>query len=377
MELSDSRDDRAPELERRIVLSQYLTAIHCAGSSPPAETGLMTNSWRGRFHLEMHWWHAAHFPLWGRPELLERSLGWYESVRQRARGTARAQGCPGARWPKQVGPDGRESPSPIGPFLVWQQPHPIFLAELVRRAGGGRGAVERYADVVLDTAAFMAAFAVRGPAGHGLGPPLVPAQESYADVRASAVNPTFELAYWSWALAVAQDWRRLLGLAPDPLWDEVSAGMARPRIRDGVYAAMDAPPYTVPDDHPSMLYALGVVPPTHLIDRETMRATLRSVLATWRWETTWGWDYPAIAMTATRLGEPAIAVDALLMPVAKNTYLPNGHNRQTNTLPVYLPGNGGLLWAVALMAKGWDGGPPAPGFPDTWPVRQEGLLPMP
>ncbi|MGP3960209.1 hypothetical protein ACTWPT_29795 [Nonomuraea sp. 3N208] len=108
-----------------------------------------------------------------------------------------------------------------------------------------------------------------------------------------------------------------------------------------------------------------------------MRATLRSVLATWRWETTWGWDYPAIAMTATRLGEPATAVDALLMPVAKNTYLPNGHNRQTAALPVYLPGNGGLLSAVALMAKGWDGGPPAPGFPDTWTVRQEGLLPMP
>jgi hypothetical protein len=38
---------------------------------------------------------------------------------------------------------------------------------------------------------------------------------------------------------------------------------------------------------------------------------------------------------------------------------------------------GGLLSAVALMAKGWDGGPPAPGFPDTWTVRQEGLLPMP
>ncbi|MEO3801524.1 hypothetical protein [Nonomuraea sp. B1E8] len=376
VDLSGAGDARAPELERRVVLSQYLTAIHCAGSTPPAETGLMANSWRGRFHLEMHWWHAAHFPLWGRAALLERSLGWYASILPRARETARAQGCPGARWPKQVGPDGRESPSPIGPFLLWQQPHPIFLAELVRRATGPRALAE-YAGIVLDTAAFMAAFATEGPGGHGLGPPLVPAQESYADVRASAANPTFELAYWSWALEVAQRWRRLLGLPPEPVWAQVAAGMARPLVRDGVYAAMDAPPYTVRDDHPSMLYALGFVPPTRLIDPGIMRATLRDVLATWDWESTWGWDYPAIAMTATRLGEPGTAVDALLMPVAKNACLPNGHNRQTASLPVYLPGNGGLLAAVALMARGWDGGPPAPGFPASWQIRHEGLLPLP
>jgi hypothetical protein len=377
VELSGSRDERAHELERRIVLSRYLTAIHCAGSSPPAETGLMANSWRGRFHLEMHWWHAAHFPLWGRPELLERSLAWYAAILPAARGTARAQGCPGARWPKQTGPDGRESPSPIGPFLVWQQPHPIFLAELVRRAAGTRHALGRYADLVLETAAFMAAFAVEGPGGYGLGPPLVPAQESYAAVRARAANPTFELAYWSWALEVAQRWRRLLGLAPEPRWAEVAAGMARPLVRGGVYAAMAAPPYTVRDDHPSMLYALGLVPPTRLIDAATMRATLHDVLSGWDWDSTWGWDYPAIAMTATRLGDPRTAVEALLMPTAKNTYLPNGHNFQTATLPVYLPGNGGLLAAVALMARGWDAGPRTPGFPGTWHVRHEGLLPSP
>ncbi|MET8003992.1 hypothetical protein [Nonomuraea glycinis] len=379
LDLSGSRDERAPELERRVVLSQYLTAIHCGGSTPPQETGLMTNSWRGRFHLEMHWWHGAHFPLWGRTELLERSLGWYDTILTRARETAARQGLPGARWPKQVAPDGRESPSPIGPFLVWQQPHPIFLAELVRRSTGSREALTRYAGIVMDTAAFMAAFPAEGPGGYALGPPLVPAQESYADVRASAANPTFELAYWAWALETAQEWRRLLGLEPEPSWSEVAAGLSRPLVRDGVYAAMDTPPYTVPDDHPSMLYALGVVPPTRLIEPETMRATLRHVMATWPWETTWGWDYPAIAMTATRLGEPETALAALLMPTAKNTYLLNGHNRQTASLPIYLPGNGGLLAAVALMAAGWDGSGPTPGFPadGSWTVRHEGLLPLP
>ena len=374
VELAGSADPRAHELERRIVLSQYLTRVHCAGSLPPQETGLMVNSWRGRFHLEMHWWHAAHFALWGRPELLERSLGWYTTALPGARATARRQGCAGARWPKQVGPDGRESPSPIGPFLIWQQPHPIHLAELVRRATGTREALERYAELVFESAAFMATYPVKGQ----LGPPLVPAQESYGDIRATVTNPTFELAYWSWGLRVAQRWRALLGLPPEPLWTEVADGLAPPHVRDGVYTAIDVPPYTVVDDHPSMLYALGVVPPTDLIDPTVMRATLRSVLSTWDWPSTWGWDYPAIAMTATRLGEPEAALDALLMPVEKNTHLPNGHNRQTPSLPIYLPGNGGLLAAVALMAAGWEGGPPTPGFPARgWRVRYEGLHPSP
>jgi hypothetical protein len=94
-----------------------------------------------------------------------------------------------------------------------------------------------------------------------------------------------------------------------------------------------------------------------------------------------GWDYPAIAMTATCLGEPETALDALLIPTAKNIFLPNGHNPQTASLPVYLPANGGVLAAFALMARGWDGdgGRPAPGFPRNgrWTVRHEGLRPSP
>ncbi|MDR0726138.1 MAG: hypothetical protein LBF59_09075, partial [Prevotellaceae bacterium] len=47
----------------------------------------------------------------------------------------------------------------------------------------------------------------------------------------------------------------------------------------------------------------------------------------------------------------------------------------------YFPSNGGLLYAVAMMAAGWDGAPNvhAPGFPDngSWSVRFEGLSPAP
>ena len=95
IDLSGSTDPRWRELERRIVLSQYLTAIQCAGRYPPQETGLTYNSWEGKFHLEMHWWHAAQFALWNRLPLLDRSLGFYESILPRARQTAHARDTAG------------------------------------------------------------------------------------------------------------------------------------------------------------------------------------------------------------------------------------------------------------------------------------------
>ena len=48
---------------------EYVMAVHDAGSFPPQETGLGVNSWYGKFHMEMYWWHAAHWALWGRPEI--------------------------------------------------------------------------------------------------------------------------------------------------------------------------------------------------------------------------------------------------------------------------------------------------------------------
>ena len=74
VDFSGSTDPRAAELERRVVLSQYLSAVNGAGELPPQEEGLFSNSWFGKFHLEMHPWHAAWQALWGHADLLERSL---------------------------------------------------------------------------------------------------------------------------------------------------------------------------------------------------------------------------------------------------------------------------------------------------------------
>ena len=58
----------------------------------------------------------------------------------------------------------------------------------------------------------------------------------------------------------------------------------------------------------------------------------------------------------------------------------NGHDFETRELPCYLPGNGGLLSAVAMMAGGFMDGsatPVAVGFPKGWGARSEGFKSYP
>ena len=62
-----------------------------------------------------------------------------------------------------------------------------------------------------------------------------------------------------------------------------------------------------------------------------------------------------LAMASARAGKPGAAVDALMMDVRKNDYSLCGINKG-GPAATYFPGNGGLLYAVAMMAAGWDGG---------------------
>jgi len=385
IDLSESKDPRAMELERRIILSRYLTAIQCAGSLPPQETGLTCNSWFGKFHLEMHWWHAVHFVLWGQPELLAKSLAWYQQILPKARQTAALQGYEGARWPKMVANDGRESPSTIGVFLIWQQPHPIYYAELLYRSRKDNATLERYKELVFETANFMASYAHWDSTTerYVLGPPLIPAQEIYHPD--STWNPTFELSYWALGLKTAQRWRERLGLERVGKWDQIIAHLLKLPANNGLYQNAAMAMNTFEDDrhrndHPTLLGAFGMLP-NDSVDPAIMTNTLAKVMQSWNWATTWGWDFPLAAMTAARIGQPEIAIDALLMDEPKNTYLNNGHNYQSADLPIYLPGNGGLLTAAVMMAAGWDGAPDisAPGFPKdgNWIVKYEGLNPLP
>ena len=202
-----------------------------------------------------------------------------------------------------------------------------------------------------------------------LGPPLQGAQEIFP--KDGTVNTAFELAYWRWGLETAQHWRERLGLAREPRWQRVLERLSPLPVRDGRYLFAETAPESFSDprwarDHPSVTGALGMLPGPGRRSAPTMRRTFDWIWAHWSWPDTWGWDYPMLAMCAARLGEPERAVDALLMDAPKNVYRPNGHNHQRPGLTIYLPGNGGLLAAVAMMAAGWDGAPEghAPGLPE-------------
>jgi len=385
VDFSGCCDPRAPELERRVVLSQYLLAIQCTSTTPPQETGLTYNSWFGKFHLEMIWWHQAWLALWGHTALLERTLPWYHKAAPMAREIAMRQGFQGIRWMKMTDPSAEEAPSKVGSFLIWQQPHLIYLAELLYRAHPDSTLLRQYGELIDQTATFMADFATYDPAtGRYLLKGFIPAQETLK--AHETYNAPFELAYWHFALQVAQTWRERRALPRVPLWDDIINRLA-PLAKDteGRYLAAESAPDTYAtlaliSDHPAVLGAVGIFPESRLVDNNTMRHTLDWIVRHWNWDHTWGWDYPMAAMSATRLGCPEAAVELLLIPKRTNTYLPNGHNYQDQRLRCYLPGNGGLLTTIALMCAGWDGCTTAtPGFPKNgqWNIKWEGLLPLP
>ena len=410
VDFSQCTDPRAKELERRVVLSQYLTQVNCANNMPPQETGLTYNSWFGRPHLEMTWWHMVDFALWNRPKTVATILDWYNTTaRPVARQIAERQGFKGIRWMKMTDPWAGEAPSNTGSFLIWQQPHYIYMAEEMYRSKPSKETLDKYGEEVEETAQFMSDFVsydTKTKQYYLKGATAM--QESMS--KDFSYNHPFELAYWCYGLSVANQWRERMGKERHSQWDNIASHMASLPERNGIYTAglpkgkttglKSFDPFDAVasgavlvvstetfdekcrNDHPAVLGAFGLLP--HVpISSNTVAAqrTLNWVMDNWNWATTWGWDYGMTAMAAARMGQPETALQALLIDTQKNTYLKNGHNFQTaDRLRIYLPGNGALLTAVAMMCAGWDGcdNPYNPGFPQdgTWNVRWEGLQRM-
>jgi len=380
IDLSGSKDPRWRELERRIVLSQYELAVQSAGDNPPAEVGLTgTDPWEGKWHFEMIWWHLAHYALWDRWSMADKALSIYARVAPVAKAIATNFDYAGLMWPKSTGPDGFNDGFPPEMALLWKEPHPIFFAELDYRLHPTPATQAKWQNIVFGTADFMADYPVRDAVtGQYNLDPAWPASEG----RISSLrrNTIFELAYWRVALNLAQQWRQRLGLPRAAHWDAVVNNLAPLPQKDGLYIFSDDRPDTFTlrtFDHIDVIGICGMLPPFPGLDSVVARRTVEEVGRKWNWDGTWGWDFPWMAMAAARVGDPALAVDALLNPSRKNYYDERG--LCTGGPGPYLPGNGGLLYAVAMMAAGWDGAParPAPGFPNdgSWTVRWEDLKP--
>ncbi len=379
IDVTESEDPRADLLEKRIITSLYQCYTQDLGKYPPQETGLCCNSWYGKFHLEMHPIHGAFAALYGKGALLEQSLSWYEQILPWARKNAQKNGFKGARWPKMTDPGGLDAPSKIAPLLIWQQPHLIYMLELLRQSRYREDRVEipgeseeafllRYKELVEETADFMADYCAYNEEKdcYELLPPLYSVQEKGDPEKIQ--NPPFETAYWSFGLKKAYAWLNKLGEEKNR-WLEIADKMAKPATADNRILAYEGclDTYTrLALDHPAMVYAKAFFNTD--TDEKILRDTYEAILENWDMSSLWGWDFPVLAMYLARSGQMEKAFDMLLMESEKNTYLENGFNRQGDRqdLPLYLPGNGALLLAMTMLGncKGWQ-------------VKTEGIMPYP
>lgn len=381
VDLSGSKDPRWLELERRIVLSQYLMRANESGLFPPQESGLVNNGWFGRFHFEMIWWHGVHYGLWNRMECFDNYLNVYKDFMPKALERAKSEGRSGARWPKCTGNFNREWPGSAHAYLIWHEPHPIYFAEMQYRQKPAPETLEKWKDVVLNTADYMAdyLFYDKKTKQYVLGPPVVVVSENTDPLQ--TINPIFELGYFRYGLRTALEWADWLGLSEKRTkkWKEVLSKMAPLPVADGVYTTYEGIPdmwtkYTY--EHPALTGVYGMLPGDG-VDLPTFKHTLEKVCKEWQFNRIWGWDFPMLAMAAARTGQPALAIDMLMHPSAGFQF--DEHGLATGGPFPYFPSNGALLTAVAMMCGGWDGSEgEAPGFPKdgSWTVRYEGFVPM-
>ena len=392
----------------------------------------------------MRWWHQAHFALWGRPDLLDRSHAFYWELLQNATSLATQQGFRGARWQKMLALANRynrsssisvpwlgeaagwsppapgdedgllllwESANGINPVLSWNQGPVIWLADAIRLAlnasqGGAaaaQAAVARLSPLVFATADCIAdiPFFNESSGFYEVGPPTLGAEEfgDFMKIR----KPLWETVYHAYTLDVANEWRELLGLPRDAKYDAVAAGLGGLPLDP----AQSAPTYSFnaeasccynsscPDGrfggrdqcspqggHPSPAAVLGLLNGRRFgdrygVDAATANNTVAAITYSWQWSNGggWGWDNPLVALGQIRCGwDPSAVVAMLLMDDSHNGYWRTGWCWQGGF--TYLPGNGGTLSAVAMMAGGTTTSPPC-NFPASWGAVCEGFMQYP
>jgi len=379
IDLSGSKDPRWKELERRIVLSQYLMRVNESGLYPPQESGLVNNGWYGRFHFEMIWWHGVHYGLWNRWDLFESYLPVYAKFLPTSVERAKKQGYKGARWPKCTADFDRDWPHPIHATLIWQQPHPIYFAEMDYRLHPTRATLDKWKDIVTNTADFMAdyAFKDKDKGTYVLGPPLYIVSEN-TDMMTTR-DPAFELSYWRYGLRTALEWCKRLNLPENPEWKDVLDNLSPLPVQDGLYVTHDGikdmwTKFTF--EHPALTGPYGMLPGDG-VDKAIFTKTLDKVVSAWDLNNVWGWDFPMMAMAAARSGNRELAIDLLMHKSPGFQF--DEHGLCTGGPFPYFPANGGLLTAIAMMCGGWDGSEgTTPGFPANgeWMVKAEGFVPM-
>jgi hypothetical protein len=367
----------ANELQRRTILSQYLLAVNGAGKDPAQESGLVSNGWYGKVHAEMFFWHLAHWMFWNKWNLYDRSIGVYKRFLPSSFDRAKKQGYQGARLGKMSDPSGRSAPGEINSLLIWQQPHPMYFAEMEYRAFPSAETLEKWDDILTGVADFMASYAWYNETTkvYDLGPPMYPVSENTNPNQ--TINPTFELAYWRFGLDIAGKWQSRQNKSVPDSWKHVHDNLAPFPTEDGAYVTYEGipnmwstPEYT--EDHPALLGIYGWLPPDSRFNLTIFNNTVAKVHETWNFPFSYGWDFPLLAITEARRSDAQRAVSQLLD--VNNAFdevgMPVGGTRVPTP---YFPSAAGLLLAVAMMCGGWDGFE-GPVWPENWEVECEGFV---
>ncbi|KAF1998188.1 hypothetical protein P154DRAFT_621947 [Amniculicola lignicola CBS 123094] len=394
VDLTSSSNSKADELQRRIILSQYHVRVNSAAKGQsPQESGLMNNGWYGKFHMEMVIWHNAHWATWGRQKHFDDVFpALYESLLSSSIARAKSMGWEGARWPKMTQLEtGVSSPGDVNALLLWQQPHPMYLAQLAYSISPTRATLQKWDRVITATADYMASYAGLNAATgyYDLGPPTYGVTENTPPLTTR--NLAYELAYWHYSLRIASLWKSRLHLPIPPQWTHVSRNLAPlPTADDGLYTVYEGLNSTwwadakLNADPRSLIMLQGILPTLSdsPVNSEMARKTAERVAEVWTDEKIRGWGRPVLAINAARIGNASRAIYHLTAydywKFDDAGFAIRGGDG--GTPPPFMPGNAGFLYAVAYCVVGWEGGTgELPGFPREagWVVKWEGLRKAP
>lgn len=331
------------ELEKKMVLSKYLLHVNSTGIYPPQESGLTYNCWNSKFHLEMHLIHSLWNIYNNHVGDLVKSFDYYLSIMPSSLKRASLNGYKGLRFPKMTGPDGEDSPSNIGPLLIWQAPHILFMLQEIYYLYNKENIIKKYEPLISGTIDFMISFLTLKDSKYQMLDPLLEACESIPLDRCQ--NPSFELEYWRYTLERQPKIDTVLYGHQRYDYLDITSKIITPKEDDGIYlktyGVIDK--YDLYKDHPTEGFLMSFFK-SKIVDKEKMVKTIDYILKNMDLSSYWGWDFPFLGLSLLNCGEIEKSIEVTQLNTINNQYLYNGYNTSPrDDLKAYLPGNGAFL----------------------------------
>lgn len=339
------------ELVRKMVLSKYLLHINSTGIYPPQESGLCYNCWNSKFHLEMHLIHSLWNIYNNHVSDLAKSFDYYLSVMPQARKRAEENGYKGIRLAKMTGPDGLDAPSNIGPLLIWQAPHILFMLQEIYFLYKDLELIKKYEPLISETIDFMISFLTFKDGKYQMLDPMLEACESIPVDRCQ--NPSFELEYWRYTLAREPELDISLYGRTRYDYKDIADKIIEPKEDDGIYLKSYGVrgKYDLYKDHPTEGFLMSFFR-SKLVLPAKMIKTIDFIINNMDLSSYWGWDFPFLGLSLLNCGRIEESIQICQMDAINNQYLYNGYNSSPRfDLKAYLPGNGAFLIYYYYLSK--------------------------